>query len=492
MTEKSSLPLDWNIIRSEWLRRKLEGSLLDYTKYYFEEFKKQEFSVNWHHKVISQCLQDVFYGKLRFVIINVPPRHTKTELAVKAFISWSLGKNPRCKFIHLSYSEMLALDNSREVRDIVQSDCFRKVWNIDISHDTKAKKLWNTTAGGGVYSTSTGGQITGFGAGGLSDNFEGCIIIDDPQKPIDVISDVKRNETNDRFNNTIKSRMNNPSKTPIVIISQRLHEDDLCGFLLNGGSEFDFEHVCLPSVNEDGKSKYDNRERGQVLWKKKHNRAQLELMRLKDNKTYTEQYQQRPAPQEGILFKNFARYTHLPKDVIYIIQSWDFTFKKKDQSDFVVGTCWAKDSASNYYLIDRERARMTFEESKAAIRNMLTKHPLTRAAIVEDTANGPAIINSLSTSINKLIPFNPKGSKFERAQIAAPLFESGAIRIPTRENAPWVDEYISELKHFPNGKYDDQVDSTSQAIIYLEKNKIGSGLDRLNKSNKTFRNFFSE
>lgn len=474
------------------LRRKLERSLLDYTCYYFNEYKKQEFVVNWHHETICKALEDVYNGKIRFLIINIAPRYTKTELAVKSFLSWCLAKNPSCKFIHLSYSEMLALDNSREIKDILESDCFQSLWPIELSKDTKAKKLWNTIAGGGVYATSTGGQITGFGAGGQSNLFEGLIIIDDAQKPVDIISEIMRNETNSRFNNTIKSRMNNPNKTPIVIIGQRLHEDDLCGFLLSGGSEFDFEHISLPAINEDGPTKYDPRNIGDVLWERKHNRKQLAMMALKDNKTYTEQYQQRPAPEEGLLFKHFNFYNRLPKDIIYIIQSWDFSFKDSKKSDYVVGTVWGRDSRNKYYLIDLVRQRMDFEKSKMAIIKMLEKHPMTRAVVVEDKANGPAIISSLSNSINKIIAFDPKGKKYERAQIAAPLFESGSVLLPRREEAPWIDDYISELKHFDNGKFDDQVDSTSQAIIYLEKNKTNATLGRLNKSSKSFRNFFNE
>ena len=196
-------------IEVEILRRKLEGDLLEYLIWYFKYIKREFFIVHWFHRSICNVLIDVYLGIKKDVIITIAPRHGKTEIVVKAFVSWCLAKNSKCKFIHLSYSNDLALDNSSAVKEIVSSDEYQELWPMPLKHDSHAKKKWFNVDGGGVYATSTGGQITGFGAGSVSaEEFSGAIIIDDALKPDDAKSDIIRNRMNERFNGTIKSRRN--------------------------------------------------------------------------------------------------------------------------------------------------------------------------------------------------------------------------------------------------------------------------------------------
>lgn len=458
-------------IERELLKRELEASLLEYTRWKFEVVKKTPFLMNWHHELLTNELEMVFNGLTQFLLITLPPRYTKTEIVVKSFMEWCFAKVPKSKFLHLSYSDDLALDNSAEVKETITSEEYQELWARELKADSKSKKKWYTKERGGVYATSTGGQITGFGAGGVSDDFEGAIIIDDPLKPEDARSDTVRNHINNRFNNTIKSRMNNPKKTPIIVIMQRLHEEDMAGWLLDGGSEFNFRHINLPAINEDGPNEYDPRQIGEPLWEAKHSAEQLELMKLKARETYAQQYQQRPMPAEGtILKKDWILYHNddYPRNKRTIkTMSIDATFKGKSKGpgkntvDYVVIQMWAR-NGSSHYLIDQTREQMSFTETIHAIKRMLERHPDCIEVLIEDKANGSAIIDTLSGKVMGVIPITPEESKEARFQSVASVWEAGNVFLP--KSASWVDNFIREIMFFPNAKYDDQVDAMTQYL----------------------------
>ena len=221
-----------------------ENSSLDFTRYFFRHRFNKKFVIGEHHKTICDALDRVMKGECKRLIINIAPRYGKTELAVKNFIAQGLAINPSSRFIHLSYSDDLALDNSEEVKDIVKSEEYQRLFpNVKIKQGSDSKKKWYTSENGGVYATSTKGQVTGFGAGRVDDEFDpdfipesnvfsGALIIDDPIKPEDADSDTIRDRINERFDSTIKNRVNSRN-TPIIIIMQRLHEQDLCGYLID-------------------------------------------------------------------------------------------------------------------------------------------------------------------------------------------------------------------------------------------------------------------
>ena len=462
------IPSEEALLR-ERLKRKLEGSLLEYTKWKFETVLKTPFILNWHHHAICNELELVFSGFTQFLLITLPPRYTKTEIVIKSFMEWSLALVPQSKFIHLSYSDDLALDNSSSVKETILSPEYQTLWPLELKADSKSKKKWYTKNRGGVYATSTGGQITGFGAGGVGDNFEGAILIDDPIKPEDARSDKVRGDINQRFNNTIKSRMNNPSKTPIIVIMQRLHEDDMAGFLLDGGSEFNFKHLNLPAINENGPNGYDPRQIGQALWPRKHSVEQLQLMQEKSPDTYAGQYQQRPAPREGKMLKKawFKTYHphQLPKGGT-LTMSIDANFKEGAKNDFVVIQVW-KQHKANFYLLDQIRKRIGFTQTLTYINQMMINYPEIFEILVEDKANGSAIIDVIKNKFHGVIPVTPKESKEARLQAVAPAWEAGNVHLP--DKAIWLEEFKSELLTFPNAKHDDQVDAMSQ---YINKKRI--------------------
>lgn len=284
-------------------RVKCQKSLLYFTRYFFKKMNQKRFIVNHHHEVIVDAMERVISGDCKRLIINMPPRYGKTELAVKMFIGHCLANNARAKFIHLSYADSLALDNSEEIKDMLQSTEFRTLFpGVEIKRDSKAKNKWYTSEGGGVLARAAGGQVTGFGAGKVEDDdgfedlfeqkaeFGGAIIIDDPIKPDDADSATIRNKINNRFDSTIRSRVNS-RHTPIIVIMQRLHPDDLSGYLI--GIEPDvWEVISLPAIQEDG----------MALWPHKHEIEELNKLRKVNELVFDRQYMQDPRPKEGLVF----------------------------------------------------------------------------------------------------------------------------------------------------------------------------------------------
>lgn len=290
-------------------------SLLFHTRYFFKHQYNRKFVIGEHHEVICEALERILRGELKRLIINIAPRYGKTELAVKAFISHGLALNPSAKFIHLSYADDLALDNSESVKDLIQTESFQQLFpNVQIKKDAKAKNKWYTTQNGGVLARAAGGQVTGFGAGkvdeeedfdewlngieqkGVTDlekkfNFGGAIIIDDPVKPEDADQDTIREKVNSRFDSTIRNRVNS-RHTPIIVIMQRLHPNDLAGYLQREGEQDEWEVISLPCVKEDGSA----------LWPFKHTREELDGMKKANEVVFERQYMQNPKPKAGLLF----------------------------------------------------------------------------------------------------------------------------------------------------------------------------------------------
>ena len=264
----------------ELLRLELLTSFEKYTKAMFKAQYHRSFIVAEHHKKMFQALQDVVDGKCKRLIINIAPRYGKTELVIKSFISWCFALNPKCRFLHLSYSDLLVNDNSETIRNIMQEELYKALFpKSALASEKGSAKRWKTKAGGELYAVSTQGQVTGFGAGnvdieidemdggndiftfddhtnevldmiGAATNvFQGAIVIDDPIKPEDAESDIVRGRINTRFESTIRNRTNSRN-TPIIIIMQRLHEHDLCGYLQEIEPD-EWTVLSLPAIQTD-------------------------------------------------------------------------------------------------------------------------------------------------------------------------------------------------------------------------------------------------
>ncbi|KAA6441446.1 phage terminase large subunit [Dyadobacter flavalbus] len=295
-----------------------QKSLMNYTCYFFRELYSRKFVINKHHERICDLLNRILAGEVTKAIINIAPRYGKTELAVKNFISHGLALNPASKYIHLSYSDDLALDNSEGVKSIVEHEAYQELYpEVMIKKDSRSKKKWYTTKGGGVYATSAAGQVTGFGAGqvdseeqddpdfertmddflvdaGIHTKFGGALIIDDPIKPEDADSETRRERINQRYDSTIKNRVNS-RKTPIIIIMQRLHENDLCGYLLQN-EPGQWEVLSLPCIQTDDKGNEI------ALWPFKHSLQELKALQDQNSMVFERQYMQNPQPAGGYLY----------------------------------------------------------------------------------------------------------------------------------------------------------------------------------------------
>lgn len=222
--------------QNRFYRHALADCGLRFNRYFFHHRDGGKFFVSGHHKAIDNALSQVESGDVTRLIINMPPGYTKTEMSVVNWIPRIMAKYPRAKFLHASYSGSLAEENSMKVKNVIELDEYRSLWpRVKINHKTNANKKWYNTQGGGMVAVPAGGQVTGFRAGRMEDLFTGALIVDDPIKPMDALSDAKRNHVNENYINTLASRLATED-VPVIIIMQRVHVDDLSGYLLKGGS----------------------------------------------------------------------------------------------------------------------------------------------------------------------------------------------------------------------------------------------------------------
>lgn len=239
--------IQWTDNEQAILRYLFEQDGLYFMRYFFKLREGTTMLLNWHHYAVEWALQQVIDGGINRLLINIPPGYTKTEQAVLNFIARGLALNPRSKYIHTSYSGDLAHHNSGKIKETIESQAYQSLWPMQTRVDSKGKKRWFTTKGGGMMAAAAGGQITGFRAGRMEPGFTGAFINDDPVKPEDAYSTVKRAGVNNRFNNTMRSRLA-VETVPMINIMQRIHEDDLSGFLLKGGSGDMWHHLVIPAL----------------------------------------------------------------------------------------------------------------------------------------------------------------------------------------------------------------------------------------------------
>ena len=416
-----------------------------------------------HHKAICDGLTRVFNGQNRRLIINIPPRYSKTELAVVNFMTWALGKVPDAEFIHTSYGARLAANNAWQAREIVTSDAYRAIFpGTVLRGDSQAKDEWRTTAGGCVYAVGAGGTITGYGAGKMRPGFGGAVIIDDPHKPDEARSDVMRRNVIDWFQNTLESRKNAPN-TPIILIMQRLHEEDLAGWLLAGGNGETWDHICLPALREDGTS----------LWPEKHTVADLRRMEQAAPYTFSGQYQQRPTPAEGGIFRpDMIHAIGTATQISAWVRAWDLA-ATEDDGDWTVGALIGRTFAGQYVIADIIRQQGRPDEIESAIVAAAQRDPLgTKISIPQDPGQaGKSQVLYLTRALAGFpVSASPEsGDKVTRAEPFASQVNVGNVSMVRAE---WNNSLIHEMRNFPFGKHDDQVDALSRGF-----HQISEGFD---------------
>jgi len=406
-----------DIIRAETLY-----SSLFFSKYHFKHRYNKKFVVNWHHELICEYLDKVFKGEIKKLAIRIAPRYGKTELAVINFISMGLALNPSSKFIHLSYSSDLALDNSEEIRDFVQTTEYNRLYPwVAIDKASTAKKKWYTTKGGGVYATSTGGQITGFGAGEMDiedeelnkelielselqkNKFSGAIVIDDPLKPDDADSDIKRERINERFENTIRSRTNSRN-TPIIIIGQAVHDRDLIGYLMNTEPN-EWTLLSIPAISKD--ENFND----VALWSFKHTLE--ELYRIKENspRTFDSQYQQDPKDLLGLLIPfDSLKFSKITNEPIYSMAFADPADEGGDKLSVIFIKIYFEDDRLLVYVNDVIHNNNGIEANTTRIIDKINEHNVSEI-FIESNGLGLALILGVKRLANYNTKINPITSR---------------------------------------------------------------------------------
>lgn len=421
------------------------------------------FLPNWHIKAITYQLERVRRGEINRLIINMPPRHLKSLTVSVAFPAFLLGLEPWHRIFAISYGSELALKHARDFRAIVTAPWYRDAFpNMKISRETE--DTISTTLKGFRQATSVGGSLTGMGGD--------LFIIDDPLKPLDAQSESARSRVNQWLYNTLMSRLDNKKTGVIIVVMQRVHMDDLCGFLASSSS--DWEILSLPAIAEIddriqiGNHEFYDRKAGEALHPEHEPlESLLQMQRNIGSYFFGAQYQQSPIPEGGAMLKRdwFRFYETLPerKPGSKIFQSWDVAAKDGLQNDYSVCTTWLLQD-KNHYLLDLVRGRFDFPRLRDTAKALSDRYQ-PHAIVIEDASAGISLAQELrSLGQWRVKPVPVDRDKVTRLFVQAAKFEAGRVYFP--KNARFMLDLLAELLAFPNGKHDDQVDSISQALAY--------------------------
>jgi predicted phage terminase large subunit-like protein len=459
------------ISQSDYIRI-LRHDLTAFIERSFYELNPQAVFVSSPHiEVIASKLENCRLGKTKHLIVNLPPRSLKSHAISVAFVAWLLGHNPAIQIICASYGQDLADKHARDSRTLMASSFYRSLFPVTkLSPEKQSVGEFMTTEQGFRMSTSVGGVLTGRGAD--------IIILDDPLKPDDALSETRRNAVNDWYDHTLLSRLNSKETGVIIIVMQRLHQDDLVGHVLEQGS---WDVLSFPAIADEDESyivesplgrRRFSRKAGEVPEPKRESKATLDgIRRTIGEYNFASQYQQTPVPVGGAIVKTeWLRYyspSELPTGFTCVLQSWDTANKSGELNDFSVCTTWGA-IRQRYYLLNVFRRRLDFPELERAVAEHARQHKASKI-LIEDKASGTQLIQSLKAQgVWGVEPYEPPTGtdKILRLYAQTTEFESGRVLLP--RSAPWLDEYIRELTSFPGSKYDDQVDSTTQALDHLK------------------------
>lgn len=425
---------------------------------------------NWHHDLICEYLTATALGQIKRLIINVAPRSTKSLLATVSFPDWIWTKRPSDRFLFGSYAETLATKHSLFRRNLIESDWYQAGWGdrFKLSGDLNKKTEFANDKTGQMKAAGIKGSITGEGGD--------YIIIDDPHNPRGAESDADREATLQNFDLAWSNRLNNKKTGRIILIMQRLHHQDLTGHLI--AKNLGYEVLKLPSVCEKKTIitfPISNRELirrpGEFMHPDRDGHEELEQAK-KDLGAYgfAGQHQQDPSPRSGGIIKRawIKYYKELPDNLEEKIIVADLTYKDAKAADFTVIEVWGR-KGSSMYLIDQIRDRMGFPAQVQAIKTMSARHPDAIAKIIEEAANGAAVIQTLQGEMMGILPFKPQTGKDARLAAVSPIYEAGNVFYPDPTIAPWVGTNIEEIVSFPTAAHDDTVDCASLAIMRLRE-----------------------
>lgn len=493
------LAIDLESLDREMILRDEPGSLHRFVRLAFHLVEPGVYVDNWHIAVLCHYLEKVSRGEIKRLIINVPPG-TMKSLTVSVFWPlWEWIHRPKTKWMFASFDASLSARDGRRMLQIMQTEWFQRRFKTRLTEIRPAATEFDNTEGGFRFSTSVAGKATGRHAD--------IQVVDDPHKPHDLrgslaVTKKSIEAVSTWWKETMSSRRADPETFRRVIVMQRLHEDDLAGEMLREG---DWVHLCLPMRaephttcvcgNPDCTPEDIRTREGELLWPA---RFPEDVVRQDETVAMgpavaAAQNQQRPTAASGGIFqKSWYRYWHnsagvrvpnepgypcrdeecrvLPTDGQYI-QSWDMTFKGTDGTDFVAGGLWLHHGV-DYYLVHQVCARMSFVESCKAVVQMSNRWPQALTKLVEDKANGEAVVSMLKIRFPGLVLVNPKGGKEARAHSISGLWEAGNVFIPHPDLAPWVPAYREQHTTFPRGVNDDMVDQTTQALLRMKQRHV--------------------
>ena len=475
---------------------------------YFTTYTKPDYLMGWVHKeicdMLDEFLEAVKEKKSPRLIITLPPRSGKSELVSRRFPAYSFGRFPDLQIIATSYSSDLSQRFNRDVQRIIDDEKYLEVFPGTTLNGSRVRTdsrgsyirtsdLFEIVGHAGAYrSCGVGGGITGQGAD--------CLLIDDPVKDrAEANSATVRQSIWDWYTSTAYTRLSPGGG--VIVMATRWHLDDLIGRLIENmenGQGDTFTVINYPAIAEHDEI---HRRKGEALHPERYSLDQLKkIQKTVGSRDWAALYQQHPVPDGGALFKLewFRRWTatSLPPEFDHTLMSWDMTFKDSKNSDYVVGQVWGK-KGPNFYLLDQVRGQWDFVKTKEMVRVLAHKWPRVVRKLVEDKANGSAVISELKSTVSGFVPITPTESKEARASSVTPYFEAGNVFIPEDSAAPWVPHYVSELLEFPAGSHDDQcfVAGTKVATLFgdkpIEKIKAGEmvltpfGLKRVLFSGKT-------
>lgn len=423
---------------------------------------------NWHLDALCHALDRVARGECQRLIINLPPRNGKSKTVSSIWPAWLLGRNPATNIVGVSYSNDLSAKLARECSTLMQMPWYRELFpRAIISHKRSMASDFEMIGGGGRLGTSVTGTLTGRGGD--------IIILDDVIKPEDATTEHAREAVKEWFRSTLASRLNDKSTGAIILVMQRLHQDDLSGVLLEAGG---WEHLNLPAIAVTDETVQLTRGRtyfrraGEVLHPAREPIEELERQKdLMGSIVFAAQYQQEPVPATGNLIDAAWLRSYDPASLDRrggrIVQSWDTASKDNPHNDWSVCiTALLKDK--KVYVLEVFRKRLKFPELKANAVLMARAHE-TRALLIEDQSSGTQLIQTLRAENLRGVP-DPIARRVEQDKVArvagvSAMIEAGQLLLP--HEAPWVADFQSELLGFPNARHDDQVDALSQLLAWV-------------------------
>ncbi|MCW5686031.1 MAG: phage terminase large subunit [Pseudolabrys sp.] len=460
---------------SDMIARILRADLCAFIHRSFRELNPgTAYQHNWHLEKLAAKLEEVRRGECRRLIVTIPPRHLKSHAISIAFPAWVLGHEPSKQILSVTYAQDLSDNLARQSRGIMLSPFYQSLFDTRLARE--ALHDFGTTQGGYRLSTSVEGVLTGRGAD--------IIIIDDPLKADDALSETRRKGVNTWYDNTLRSRLNNQETGAIIIVMQRLHADDLVAHVQQ------HEHwdvVSLPAIAEqDEVHEFDtaygrrtaHRKMGEILQPSLISAKTLERQRSAMTEyNFAAQYQQNPQPETGnIVQRNWLKYYNekeKPASFEIVLQSWDTANKNTELANYSVCTTWGI-KENKIYLLDVFREKLDFPDLKKAVKR-LVKQFSPHFVLIEDKASGTSLIQELHSENYSMVQAAPTsdGDKVMRLRAQTAKFEGGFVLLPNK--APWLSAYTSELISFPNSKHDDQIDSTVFALAWTTLNPRWTG-----------------